>query len=429
MNVLSLFDGMSCGQIALNDMGLKPTKYYASEIDKAAIKQTMFNFPETIQLGSVTEIKAVNLPKIDLLIGGSPCQGFSFAGKQLNFNDPRSSLFFEFVRIWKEVKAINPNAKFLLENVNMKKEYLRVISEHLGVFPVRINSNLVSAQNRDRWYWTNIKTKHEGLFSEVYSDIPQPTDRKIYLKDILQPENEVDKSFIIDNPKMFNYITNEERLQKKHAQINGFKAIALMEKQNQSWCGNFVCVAMHGRNPENPNDRTAGTKKQQTIEAKTDGKTNCLTSVQKDNLVLQLNTSKESGGVQPYQQNRVYHSSAKMVALNSSLGGRNNVLIPEANKKGFTEIKPGECFDFENPNSKTRRGRKMETKSNCLMSKTTDFLHLNNNFQIRRLTPLECSRLQTIPSWYKWNCSNTQIYKMLGNGWTVEIIKHIFSFL
>lgn len=131
MNVLSLFDGMSCGQIALKELGLNVDNYFASEIDKFAIQQTQHNFPNTIQLGSVTDIRAKDLPKIDLLIGGSPCQGFSFAGKQLNFDDPRSKLFFEFVRIWKEIKAINPNALFLLENVNMKKEYQMVINKLL----------------------------------------------------------------------------------------------------------------------------------------------------------------------------------------------------------------------------------------------------------------------------------------------------------
>ena len=121
MIILSVFDGMSCGQIALNELGYNVTKYYSSEIDKPAIKQTLHNFKNTIQLGSITDIKAKDLDKIDLFIGGSPCQGFSFAGKQLNFDDPRSALFFEYVRLWKEIKAINPNAVFLLENVNMKK--------------------------------------------------------------------------------------------------------------------------------------------------------------------------------------------------------------------------------------------------------------------------------------------------------------------
>jgi DNA-cytosine methyltransferase len=148
LNILSCFDGMSCGQIALRELGLQVDKYYASEIDKYAIIQTQHNFPNTIQLGDVVKVKAKDLDKIDLLIGGSPCQGFSFAGKQLNFHDPRSALFFEFVRLWNEIREINPNALFLLENVNMKKEHLRVISEYLGVFPVLINSNLVSDQKR-----------------------------------------------------------------------------------------------------------------------------------------------------------------------------------------------------------------------------------------------------------------------------------------
>jgi DNA (cytosine-5)-methyltransferase 3A len=139
MNVLSLFDGMSCGQIALNKAGIKYDNYFASEIDKPAIKVTQHNYPNTIQLGSVIDVKAEDLPKIDLLIGGSPCQGFSFAGKKLNFDDPRSKLFFEFVRLKNE---LNPKY-FLLENVKMKQEWQDVISENLGVKPIRINSKSI----------------------------------------------------------------------------------------------------------------------------------------------------------------------------------------------------------------------------------------------------------------------------------------------
>ena len=152
MNVLSCFDGMSCGQIALNRAGIEYENYYASEIDKYAIKVTQANYPDTIQLGDITKVKVQDLPEIDLLIGGSPCQGFSFAGKQLNFDDPRSKLFFEFVRLYKELQP----KYFLLENVKMKKEYQDVISDLLGVEPIEINSALVSAQNRKRLYWTNI---------------------------------------------------------------------------------------------------------------------------------------------------------------------------------------------------------------------------------------------------------------------------------
>ena len=152
MRVLSLFDGMSCGQIALKKAGIPVTKYFASEIDKHAIKVTQENFPDTIQLGSVTDVTTDQVGEIDLLIGGSPCQGFSFAGKNLNFDDPRSKLFFEYVRLLKELKP----KYFLMENVRMSKKSQDIISEHLGVEPIVINSNLVSAQNRHRLYWTNI---------------------------------------------------------------------------------------------------------------------------------------------------------------------------------------------------------------------------------------------------------------------------------
>ncbi len=186
ITVLSLFDGMSCGQIALKDLGIKVDKYFASEIDKSAIAQTQLNFTNTIQLGDVTTVSAKELPKIDLLIGGSPCQGFSLAGKRLNFNDPRSRLFFEYVRILNEVRAINPDVKFLLENVHMEVEHERVINEILGLYPVEINSCLVSAQLRTRLYWSNIKTCKEGLFGDVYTAIPMPKDRGISFKDIME---------------------------------------------------------------------------------------------------------------------------------------------------------------------------------------------------------------------------------------------------
>ncbi len=182
MNVLSLFDGISCGQIALERAGIKVDKYYASEIDKNAIKVTQKNYPKTIQIGDVTKIKykdgklysekSFYKIKIDLLIGGSPCQGFSTAGKMLNFKDERSMLFFEYVRLLNEVKP----KYFLLENVKMKKEWQDIISRYLGVEPIEINSSLVSGQNRVRLYWTNIP------------NIKQPKDKKILFKDIISKD-------------------------------------------------------------------------------------------------------------------------------------------------------------------------------------------------------------------------------------------------
>jgi DNA (cytosine-5)-methyltransferase 3A len=170
MNVLSLFDGMSCAQIALNRTEVKVNTYFASEVDKYAIQVTQANFPNTVQLGCVTDIYAHDLPEIDLLIGGSPCQGFSFAGKQLNFLDERSKLFFHYVRLLNSAKP----KYFILENVIMKKEFQDIISGLLRVSPIEINSALVSAQNRKRLYWTNIP------------NIEQPKDKKINLVDILE---------------------------------------------------------------------------------------------------------------------------------------------------------------------------------------------------------------------------------------------------
>lgn len=207
INVLSLFDGMSCGQIALERAKIKVNNYYASEIDLDAILVTNHNYPKTIQLGDVTKWKTWNLPKIDLLIGGSPCQGFSFAGKQLNFKDPRSKLFFEYVKILKFLRKKNPNIKFLLENVKMKQESQDVISKYLKVQPIEINSNLVSAQNRKRLYWTNI------------DNVTQPIDKNIALSSILETDtNVLDKYIVPKTPSRIKMwqgkcknITNEKK--------------------------------------------------------------------------------------------------------------------------------------------------------------------------------------------------------------------------
>lgn len=359
MNVLSLFDGMSCGQIALRELGIKVDKYFASEIDKHAIAQTQLNFPETIQLGSVTEVKATDLPPIDLLIGGSPCQGFSFAGKQLNFSDPRSVLFFEYERILKETREINPNVLFLFENVRMKRQFEAVISEQLGLQPVMINSALVSAQNRVRLYWTNIRTRKEGLFSELYTDIPQPKDKGLLLQDILEPN--VPERYYLSEKTVANMLKHKERQQEAG---NGF-GIDIRQPKDKGCAltigGKMMrdlieeqptCIAMRGR------------------EA-------CL-SPRRTEYGKAIRKDYEAG-----------------------------------DDFGFREIKSGK--------SATIPARAREDGSGQNVCKI--------NHRIRRLTPIECSRLQTIPSWYNWGCSETQIYKMLGNGWTVEVIKHIFQYL
>lgn len=347
---LSLFDGMSCLQIAAKELGISPDKYYASEIDQHAIKQTQLNFPDTIQLGSVTEWKTwdIDWSKVSLIGAGSPCQGFSFAGKQLAFDDPRSVLFFVFIDILNHCRKFNPNVKFLLENVDMKREHMNVINNYCGLFAVNINSNRVSAQNRNRWYWSNIRTKQVGLFGETHTDIPQPKDRGILLKDIL--EKEVPEKYYLSG-KMINWLNKHDK--KSTENRNGFK-LNLKNGEEKGGClssgtykqnlsADYVCVAMRGRNPDNPSDRRTGSPTEQRLEPNLSGKTNCLNG--------------EGGG-----------------------GGA---------KTGL--------YKFDS--------------------------------RIRRLTPTECARLQTIPEWYKWGCSDTQQYRMLGNGWTVQVISHILSFL
>ena len=203
INVLGLFDGMSCGQAALERAGIKVGNYYASEIDKYAMEIAGKNYPTTKQLGDVLNWKDWKLPKIDLLIGGSPCQGFSFAGKQLNFDDPRSKLFFEYVNVLKKVKP----KYFLLENVKMKKESQDIITGLLGVEPLELNSNLLSSQNRKRLYWTNIP------------GVKQPRDKGILLRDILQRESEVEIKYYMTGAQM-------ERLQ--NSGVNQNKKIKIL---------------------------------------------------------------------------------------------------------------------------------------------------------------------------------------------------------
>ena len=467
LNVLSLFDGMSCGQIALERAGIKVNKYYAAEIDKHAITVTMANYPNTIQLGDVTKVFAKDLEQIDLIIGGSPCQGFSFAGKGLNFEDPRSKLFFEFVRLVNECKP----KWFFLENVRMKKEHELVISQYLKVAPIEINSALLSAQNRKRLYWTNINQVPWGLFGDMITDIPQPKDKGILLKDVLEIDVP-DKFYLSD--KMLKYFEN------RAANFNGGKVnirseegkatAILASSASIDISDNFIKVDTNlkvSNNQDKANCFTAGgnsgglhsdmtligcVKFGRTDEAKAirkesmqNGKdytpfqakeinaidfekmNTLTTATNKDNLLIvaQRGRQNEAGNYVQELEPRFDNKTNTLTSVQKD----NLLLVPEATKKGFIEVAPGECFDFENPNSETRRGRKMETKSNCLMAKETDFVQFTLDKRLRRLTPTECERLQTVPDGYTNYVSDTQRYRMLGNGWTVDVIAYIFGYM
>jgi len=392
LNVLSLFDGMSCGRVALERAGIKVANYYASEIDKYATTVSQKNYPDIIRLGDVTKIKGADLPSIHLLIGGSPCQGFSFAGKQLNFEDPRSKLFFEFVRLLHETKP----AYFLLENVMMKKEYQDVISEYLGVKPILINSATVSAQNRKRLYWANFP-------------ITQPEDRGLVLRDIL--EEQVDAKFFV-GARTYDYFLKNTAAQKEKG--NGF-AFSVADENTKS---KTVTDSSRWRMQDNYICRE----------------------------VKQLNPSTESNGRQPYQQNRIYDVEGLNPALCSEgvrgfIGAIRGRELNKATIVGRRINVDGHRDDY---NKDVRLTQTLEVratgtdKSNCLATVDKDNVltslppgrypdAYNLDAAIRRLTPIECERLQTLPDNYTAGVSDSQRYKMLGNGWTIDVIAHIFK--
>ena len=369
LTVLSLFDGISCGRVALQRANIPVAKYYASEIDKYAIQVTQKNWPDTIQLGDVKNVYARNLPKIDLLIGGSPCQDLSIAKKDREgLKGERSRLFWHYVRLLRTCKP----KYFLLENVaSMPKEAKQIITQEIGVEPILINSALVSAQHRKRLYWTNIP------------NITQPKDKEILLRDVLESGYgvQVEKCAQIINKKID-------------------KSLSLCARDYKGF-GN----------------------------------------------------QQMTGVAEP-------------------------MLVPEATKKWYAEIMPVDCVDLTQMTSKTSRGRSMKEKSNCLMANDPQYYQyikpvrlgnlkgqrdnqanriysvcgksvcLNANgggggaktglykidlpdgdYRIRKLTPLECERLQTLPDNYTEGISATQRYKCIGNGWTVDVIAHIFGFI
>lgn len=368
IRVLSLFDGMSCGQIALRDLGFPIEVYYASEIDKFAIQQTQLNFPDTVQLGDVRNIDVDRLcedGEIDLLLAGFPCTDLSLAGKRrgmstttkekvtslsqyLDLKDAgfefagQSYLFWEFVRIFQRLRERNPKLLFLLENVEVGKEWDAVISNTLGIHGVHINSALVSAQNRKRIYWSNIRVREEGLFGYRYTDIPQPTDRGILLRDIL--EKEVDEKYFL----------------KDNIAANVIKRFEFNKAKGYGYGGRI-----HDENGKMGAVRLGGHGEYDLIQ----------------------------------EQTSEY------------------LRVPDANnhlQKNLTDV-----------NSKANAFLATSHKGAWANGMTL----VEKGYRIRRITPTEAARLQTIPECYHWTCSETQQYKLLGNGWCVEVIKHILSFM
>tara|TARA_B000000609_G_scaffold54891_1_gene40486 strand:+ start:3400 stop:5124 length:1725 start_codon:yes stop_codon:yes gene_type:complete len=568
LKVLSLFDGMSCGQLALQKLGIEVDTYYASEIDKFAIQVTQANFPNTIQVGDVCELKVKDFKDVNLILAGSPCQGFSFAGKQLAFDDPRSALFFEFVRL---LKGIKPKY-FLLENVKMKQQFQDVITEQVSacypnhpgdlfgsqIKPILINSALLSAQNRQRLYWTNIP------------NVEQPVDKGIVLKDILEDQDleeyalsevaneraknnprsrafkpgqeksgallanqykqSTDSLYALKKPKQVGLAVEKVKVRKHEVDILGLQKCILdhlaqtdkskreiakelndkystVEHYFRKVGSDFFAIpseehwpelkkilgittdefdksimefeikdgvyettqrvySQEGKSPtltsahaeklvetkpkqvgiatdinghdilkrvyspdgKSPtlNTMSGGNrepkvivgawrgrynddgKTQQKLELNRSGKSNSLTTVQKDNVIVktepnQINPSKKASGKQPYMQDRIFHKEGKSHALTSSFADRTNVGEPKLRTKSKT-VRSGGRGSYD----------RHEWDS-------VDDLHW------RKLTPLECERLQTVPDNYTNHVSNSQRFRMLGNGWTVDVIAHILN--
>jgi DNA-cytosine methyltransferase len=357
INVLSLFDGMSCGRIALDRAGIKVDKYYASEIDKYAMQVSKHNYPDTKYIGDVTKWEEwdIDWSKIDIVTGGFPCQSWSLAGKQLGDKDERGMLFWTMLEVIKKVLASNPRAKFLMENVKMKREFEDYITYHteqaLGeVFKYLINSSLVSAQNRVRLYWTNIP------------NVTEPDDRGIVWGDVRERGVNTESYYYTEKAmqwlarvsqkknRTLTVHSDDDKMQmleashhKKYSNQRFFGILDLPENKQ-------TVAAMRGRylidgKRQDGKQKTEGLTKQY-IEFRYDGKTNALTTVTKDNVVVPFTLP-----------NRV----------------------------------PADEFFF------------------------------------RYITPLECERLQTVPEGFTACVSNTQRYRMLGNGWTVDVIAHIFK--
>lgn len=613
-NTLSLFNGMGCVWLALEEAGHKIGKRYSSEIEKFPNQANDALYPDTEQLGDVRNVDVSSLDYISFLAGGSPCQSFSFAGKRKgmaakvntfipptedeyyiylkdsefepdyedyveecrvlyeveNSNkelieiltlehylqlkeegfefEGQSYLFWEYIRILTDIRKYNPDVKFLLENVIMGKKWQKIITQAIGINPIRVNAALVSAQNRDRLFWTNIYTEQDGFFGDLKCMIPQPKDEGILLKDVLETfetsnyktEEEFDayikKYFLSDkmlaylngrkdnfNNGKINYKTEEDvasclnastgldisdniivdtnrkarcftaggnsgglhsqmdlivhntmpRSSKtgkggtghlswtdgktycldtgntnaveiinplkgqtkfgwhfeqnvyseesktralKSSEGSGNKLKVIIEKQDT------VIVAMRGCNPDNPKSRKSGLPTEQQLEPRTDGKTNCLISIQKDNLVIQINPSLESGGKQPFQHNRIYDAEGISPCLNTDARA------------------PIVAFDVVGCDFRTDEGLRIREngKSGTLAARARNDESCGQlamiNKTIRRLTPRECGRLQSVPEDkldILLNCgiSDTQLYKMFGNGWNIKVISHILKYL
>ena len=463
MKVLSLFDGMSCTQIALKNLGIKVDTYFASEIDKYGIQVTQANFPNTVQVGDITKLNPNDFKDVTLIVAGSPCQGFSFSGKQLAFDDPRSALFFEFVRL---LKAIKPKY-FLLENVRMKKEFQEVITQQVSecypeyssgqdllggrIEPILINSSLLSAQSRQRLYWTNIP------------NIEQPNDLGIVLRDVLETDGETD---LVGNNGSVALKENIKKgstlLARDYKGWNTYGMTGVRNKPKQVGSlddikGHDILKRVYSEDGKSPTVTAhAGKGTVPKIETKPKKVFDIPREILKDNEMRRRVYSSEGKSptvissyspkiqTKPVQVGvasdvnghdilkRVYSLDGKAPTLNSMGGGnREPKVVSGGALRGRAYDSDGKRMDRDG-NSVANQTKQMlelrkDDKSNAITTVSKDSVAVKEDLTWRKLTVRECRRLQTIPEDYEMPVSNTQAYKMLGNGFTVSVIEHILK--
>jgi|LSQX01.2.fsa_nt_gb DNA (cytosine-5)-methyltransferase 3A len=382
MKILSLFDGISCARVAIEKAGIEIEKYYASEIDKYAISIAQKNFPDTIQVGSVVDLKGEDFKDIDILIGGSPCQDLSIAKKNREgLNGARSGLFYEYVRILKEVKP----KYFILENVNsMPKEAKETITKELfGIEPIMINAALVSAQNRKRLFWIGklVGDKYEQVKMEL------PEDEGILLKDIL--EEEVDEKY---------YVKLSDRFPQKNI-------------------GNGIGYNPYSDSPVNEKARALNT--------------GCGGATTKNATTIRVGQLNQGG-----QGDRIYSPDGKSVNLSANGVGRGARTGIYAVSQRGRNIVDGKRKDIKGARTEQRIEVEKEQKAHCITKVQKDSM-IMENYKIRKLTPIECERLQSLPDGFTEKglnenneevlISNTQRYKALGNGFNCKVIEHIIK--
>jgi DNA-cytosine methyltransferase len=362
---------MNTGRQALENVGIKVDKYYSSEIKPYAIELTQYHFPDTIQVGDVTKWREwhIDWKTIDLVLSGSPCQDLSAAGKRAGINGSKSSLFFVFIEILEHIKSVNPNVLFLQENVgSASKLDVGIMSRALGVYPVRINSKLVTAQLRDRYYWSNIRTK-ETMF-DLVTDIPQPKDLGIMFEDIITDGH-----------------------------VERVKALALLESESR------VCTS------------------QESIKKRAEREFINMIYVDTDKHVA-LKTWNGDGSIQEYLKHR--NETTGMITL---IYEHNNELRCKTNtKQGFDVVTENDCLDLSFPTSTTRRGRVTKGKAPCLMESNNNLYSYKDGI-VRTVNKVEMCRLQGFPDNYCDILTTAKAGSLLGDGWTLPVIEHIFSFI